>query len=164
MVHTSTISKTDLARRTRQVVDRARRGDTIIVESYGEEQVAVIDAVDYRILRAVAAYQMLPPHPAPVNDPTLEPAGLSETEVEQAFQEVGGSPQARWSTVIAAYLDGHINLGRAATLLALSLYELDERVRRLEVSRRIGPATKEEAQAEVDAAFALVSDQGEHRS
>jgi prevent-host-death family protein len=59
MAYTSTISKTDLARRTRQVVDRARRGDTIIVESYGEEQVVVIDAVDYRILRAVAAYQTL---------------------------------------------------------------------------------------------------------
>jgi len=61
MVYTSTVSKTDLARRTRQIVDRARRGDTIIVESYGEEQVVVIDAVDYRILRAVAAYQTLPP-------------------------------------------------------------------------------------------------------
>jgi len=158
MIHSSTISKTDLARRTRQVVDRARRGDTIIVESYGEEQVVVIDAIDYRILRAVAAYRTLPLHPAPVNDPTLAPAGLSEAEVEQACQEAGGSPQARWNRVIAAYLDGHINLGRAATLLALSSYELDERFRRLEVPRRIGPATKEEAQAEVDTAFALVSD------
>lgn len=158
MVHTSTITKTDLARRTRQVVDRARRGDTIIVESYGEEQVVVMDAVDYRILRAVAAYQALPPHPTPVNDSTLEPAGLSETEVEQAWQEAGESPQARWNKVIATYLDGHINLGRAATLLALSSYELDERFHRLEVPRRIGLETEEEAQAEVDAAFALVSD------
>ena len=158
MIHSSTISKTDLTRRTRQVVDRARRGDTIIVESYGEEQVVVIDAIDYRILRAVAAYRTLPLHPAPVNDPTLTPAGLSEAEVEQACQEAGGSAQARWNRVIAAYLDGHINLGRAATLLALSSYELDERFRRLEVPRRIGPATKEEAQAEVEAAFALAAD------
>lgn len=158
MVHISTISKTDLARRTRQVVDRARRGDTIIVESYGEEQVVVMDAADYRILRAVAAYQALPSHPAPANDPALEPAGLSEAEAEQAEQETGGSLQARWNRVIAAYLDGHINLGRAATLLALSFYELDERFRRLEVSRRIGPETEEEARAEVDAAFALASE------
>ena len=49
-------SKTELARRTRQIVDRARRGEAVIVESYGEEQVAVIDAIDYRILSAVAAY------------------------------------------------------------------------------------------------------------
>jgi len=158
MVHTLTISKTDLTRRTRQVVDRARRGDTIIVESYGEEQVVVMDAVDYRILRAVAAYQTLSPHPAPANDPTLEPAGLSETEVERAWQEAGESPQARWNKVTAAYLDGHINLGRAATLLDLSSYELDERFRRLEVPRRIGPETEEEAQAEVEAAFDLVTD------
>ncbi len=157
MIHTSTISKTDLARRTRQVVDRARRGDTIIVESYGEEQVAVMDAVDYRILRAVAAYQIFPPHPAPINDPTLEPAGLSEVEVEQVQQETGGSPQARWNKVLTAYLDGHINLGRAATLLTLSSFELDERFRRLEVPRRIGPETQEAVQEEIDAALALVS-------
>ena len=34
------ISKTDLARRTRQIVNQARRGGAVIVESYGEEQVA----------------------------------------------------------------------------------------------------------------------------
>jgi prevent-host-death family protein len=158
MVHTSVISKTDLARRTRQVVDRVRRGDTIIVESYGEEQVVVMDVVDYRILRAVASYRTLPPHSAPVNDPTIEPSGLSESDLERMVQEAGGSSQARWEAVIVAYLDGHINLGRAATLLALSLYELDERFRRLEVPRRIGPATEEEARAEVGAAFSLVSE------
>jgi len=157
MAHMATISKTDLARRTRQVVDRARRGDTLVVESYGEEQVVVMDAMNYRIIRAVAAYQALPPHPAPVNDPTLEPAGLSEVEVERAAQEADESSQARWDRVITAYLDGHINLGRAAVLLGLSIYELDERFRRLEVPRRIGPETKEEAQAEVDAALALVA-------
>ena len=117
----------------------------------------VMDATDYRILRAVASYRTLPPHSAPVNDPTIEPSGLSEAEVERMVQEAGGSPQARWEAVIVAYLDGHINLGRAATLLALSVYELDERFRRLEVPRRIGPATAEEARAEVDAAFSLVS-------
>jgi prevent-host-death family protein len=152
------ISKTELARRTRQVVDRARRGDTVIVSSYGEEQVVVMDAVDYRILRAVASYQTLLPHPAPVNDPTVEPLGLSEAEVERIVREAGGSPQARWDAVIVAYLDGHINLGRAATLLDLSSYELEERFRRLDVPRRIGSETEEEARAEVDAAFSLVSE------
>lgn len=151
------ISKTELARHTRQVVDRARRGGTIIVESYGEEQVVVMDATDYRILRAVVAYQSLPPHPAPVNDPEIEPAGLTEAEVERAAQEASGSPQARWNRVIAAYLDGHINQGRVATLLGPSIYELDERFRRLDVPRRIGPETVEEAQAEVDATLDLAS-------
>jgi hypothetical protein len=77
MERTLTIGKTDLARQTRRMLDRARRGETLIVESYGEEQVAVVDVQDYRILRALAAYHALPPHPAPVNDPSLEPAGLT---------------------------------------------------------------------------------------
>ena len=157
MYHMETISKTDLAHRTRQVIDRARRGDTLIVESYGEEQVVVMDAVDYRILRAVAAYQASPPHPAPFSDSAMEPAGLSEADVEQAVREAGGSPQARWNRVIAAYLDRHISMGRAAVLLGLSVYELDERFCRLDVPRRIGPETVEEAQAEVDAALGRMS-------
>jgi prevent-host-death family protein len=156
MVHTLTISKTELARRTRQVVDRARRGETIIVESYGEEQVAVIDAIDYRLLSAVAAYQASSDHSPPPSPPDTEPAGLSEAEVEQAIREAGGS-QARWDAVIAAYLDWQINQGRAATLLGLSSYELDERFRRLGIPRRIGPATVQEAQSEVDAALELLS-------
>ena len=153
MHHMETISKTDLARCTRQVVDRARRGDTIIVESYGEEQVVVMDAIDYRILRAVASYQSLPSHPAPANDSVMEPAGLTEAEVRRAAQDAGGSSQARWNRVIAAYLDGHINQGRAATLLGLSAYGLDERFRRLDVPRRIGPETVEEALDEADVAL-----------
>ena len=122
MYRLATISKTDLARRTRQIVDRVRRGDTLVVESYGEEQVVVMDILDYRILRAVATYHSLGPHHAPVNDPALEPAGLSAEQVEGAVREAGGSPQARWNRVIVAYLDGHVSLGRAATLLGLSRY------------------------------------------
>ena len=72
------------------------------------------------------------------------------------MNEAGGALQARWDTVIAAYLDGHINLGRAAVLLGLSSYELDERFRRLEVPRRIGPDSEDEARAEVRAAFEVV--------
>jgi len=153
MVHTRTVNKTDLARRTRQIVERARRGETIIVQSYGEEQVAVIDATDYRILSGVAVYQALPHHPAPISHPDVEPAGLSEAELEREVREAGGSVQVRWHKVLAAYLDGHINLGRAATLLHLSTYELNERFRRLGIPLRIGPATEEEARSEIDVAL-----------
>ena len=157
MVHTLTISKTDLARHTRQIVDRARRGEAVIVESYGEEQVAVIDAIDYRILSAVAAYQARSPHPPLIEHPDIEPTGLSEARVEQVVQEAGGTLQARWDEVIAAYLNWQINLGRAATLLGLSSYELDERFRRLGIPRRIGPVTAQEAQREVDTALDILS-------
>jgi predicted HTH domain antitoxin len=154
MERTLTIGKTDLARQTRRMLDRARRGETLIVESYGEEQVAVVDVQDYRILRALAAYHALPPHPAPVNDPAMEPAGLTEEEVEADVREADGSPQARWNRVIQAYLDEHINLGRAAKLLGLSVFELEDRFRRLDVPRRYGPETSEEALEDVETARA----------
>jgi prevent-host-death family protein len=149
------ISRTDLARHTRQMVDRVRRGDMLIVESYGEEQVVIMDVTDYRIIRAMAAYRHLPPYPTPAVDPNVEPRGLSEEELaqylkgEEAIRAAGGETQARWNRVLTAYLDGHINLGRAAALLGLSRYELDERFRRLDVPRRVGAETVEEARAEV---------------
>lgn len=147
MERLNTINRTDLARRTRQMMERVRRGDTLIVESYGEEQVVLIDALDYRLMRAVTSYHSLPPQPNPLTDPTLEPVGLAESQL------AGLDTQERWNRIMAAYLDVHISLGRAATLLELSRYELDERFRRLDISRRIGPETIAEARAEVETAL-----------
>jgi len=123
----------------------------LIVESYGEEQAAVIDVQDYRILRAVAAYHALPPHPAPIHDSSMEPAGLTEEEVETAVREAGGSPQARRNRVMQAYLDEHINLGRAAVLLGIPVFQLEDRFRRLNVPRRLGPETPAEAMEDEEA-------------
>jgi len=148
----TTISKTELARQTRKVVARARRGHALIVESYGEEQVAVVDAVDYRILRAIAAYQGRQPKsfPTPGDKVASQPQGLSEADIEQAVAQSGGEAQARWNLVVATYLDGHISLGRAATLLGLSRFELAERFNRLDVPIHIGPASVEEARLEAE--------------
>ncbi|MFQ6015522.1 MAG: UPF0175 family protein [Anaerolineae bacterium] len=146
----SVISKTDLARKTRQVVDRVRRGQTIIVESYGEEQVAILDILDYHILRAVAAYRQQPPRPAPIRDETLAPAGLTPEAVSEAVRAASGDVQAAWDLVIVTYLDGNISLGRAAQLLDLTRYELTERLNRLGVPLHLGPSTVEEAQAEAE--------------
>lgn len=146
-----TVSKTDLARRTRQVVERARRGHTLIVESYGEEQVAIMDVVDYRLLHAVAAYHTRPPQAAPRNDEAMAPRGLSQETVQTAIDNANGDVQAGWDRVIAAYLDGDVSLGRAAHLLDLSRFELTERFNRLNLPLRLGPANAEEARAELDA-------------
>lgn len=144
------ISKTDLARRTRQVVDRARRGHPVIVESYGEEQVAIVDAADYRCLRAVSAYHALPAHPAPISDASLSPRGLSEDAVARAVAEAEGDLQAGWDQVIAAYLDGDISLGRAAQLLGVSRFDLTERLRRLGVPLHLGSTSIAEARVELE--------------
>lgn len=146
-----TVSRTDLARRTRQVVDRARRGYTLIVESYGEEQVAIIDILDYRLLQAVASYQAAPPTSAPIRDETMVPRGLSEEGVNEAVDTANGNIQVVWNTVIGTYLDGDISLGRAAELLELSRFELAERFNRLNLPLRLGPETGEEARDELDA-------------
>jgi len=157
MTYLSTISKTDLARRTRQIVDRVRRGNALSVESYGEAQAALLDIVEYRILRAVAAYHGLGAHPTPVNDPTLTPQGLTQQTIAQYVEKAADPVQARWNCVLLAYLDGHISLGRAADLLELSRYELDQHFQRLDVPRRIGPETVTEAKVEITAALATLA-------
>jgi predicted HTH domain antitoxin len=146
MVHTLTINKTELARRTRQIVERARRGEAIIVESYGEEQVAVIDAIDYRIMRAVLSYHAQTPEIAPLS-------GLADERVTALTD-----PQDRFDLVLAHYLAEAINLGRAAKLLDIYRLDLQDLFARLEVPLRIGPANLAEARAEVEAIRAMFPD------
>lgn len=126
-----TISKTDLARRTRQVVDQARRGEPIIVESYGQEQVAILDAIDYRCLQAMAVVRLHSLEPGCPENAASMPAGLTVSDVEQAQLLAGGDVQAAWNLVIAAYVNGAVSLGRAAELLDLSRFELQYRLNRL---------------------------------
>ena len=142
------ISKTDLARRTHHVLEQARRGRTMIVESYGEEQVAILDILDYRVLRAVAAYHAMPSHAAPISDRSMIPRGLDLAEIQEAIRATDGDPQAGWNRVLAAYLDADVSLGRAAELLGLSRFELADRFQRLGLPLQIGPATAQEARAE----------------
>lgn len=145
----STISRTELARSTRQAIEQARRGQTVLVESYGEEQVAIMDALDYRLLRAVAAYRARPD--APAQNANAIPKGVTAESGAAAQQAAGGDPQAIWEQVITAYLDGHISLGRAATLLQQSRFELQARFNRLGLPLRLGPTTIAAGQAEYDA-------------
>ena len=142
------ISKTDLARRTRYVLEQARRGRPMIVESYGEEQVAILDVLDYRILRVVAAYHAVPSHVAPISDVAMIPRGLDLTEMQQAIAAAEGDAQAGWNRVLAAYLDADISLARAADLLGLSRFELADRFQRLGLPLLIGPTTVDEAREE----------------
>ena len=151
MTVTTIISKTDLARRTRQIVNQARRGGAVIVESYGEEQVAILDAADYRCLRAVAAYYAWPQQPSPVTDSSLAPRGLDADEVKQAVVAAEGDAQAAWNRVLNAYLDGDISLGRAAELLELSRFDLSERMNRLGLPLHMGSADLSEARRDVAA-------------
>lgn len=138
------ISRTDLARNTRKTIERARKEGPVMIESYGEEQVAILDAVDYRLMRAAAGYQSRP------EALTDAPAGLSDEEVEQLAADAAGDPQALWNRVMFAYLDQDISLGRAAVLLNLSRFDLQDRFHRLGIPIHIGPGTVEEARMEYE--------------
>jgi hypothetical protein len=134
------ISKTDLARNTRQVINDVLRGHTAFIESHGKPEAAIIDIVDYRILRAVMRYHMLRPKVDP-------DAGLVEADLQRS-----PDAQARYDQVMAHYLAGGISLGRAAELLGTSWLDLRTRCLRLDVLGPAAPATPAEASADLEMA------------
>lgn len=139
------ISRTDLARNTRAIMELVRRGRPVVVESYGEEQLVLLDVIDYRLLQAAAQYQR--GRETPVNTPGLVPRGLTEAELAQALSRANGDAQARWNRVVTAYLDGDINLGRTADLLGLQRFDLMDRLDRLGLPLLAGALSREEALA-----------------
>lgn len=140
------ISRTDLARNTRKVIEQARKGQSVVVESYGIEQVAILDAVDYRLLLAMAHYQALEQSGGKVT----ETRGLTREERQQLVDAAGGDVQVWWDRVFAAHQDNEISLGRAAELLDTNRYELAVRYNRLGIPLQLGPRTVDEALREVE--------------
>jgi len=133
-----TVRKTDLARNTRQVIHNVQRGQTALIESHGQPEAAIMDIVDYRIMRAVMHYYAQPP------EIDLK-AGLTDQAVESI-----ADPQARYNLVFAYYLAGSISLARAAELLKLPWLDLRTRCLRLDVPLRTAPANMTEAEADVE--------------
>lgn len=128
MTRTS-ISSTDLANKTQEVVGRVQSGEVAVVETSGREMAVLLDPVDFRLLQALA-------HCA-IED--RERVGPSDPDVG----------------ALQAYLADEISLGKAADLLGLSRFELQDRFFRLGVPLRLGPATIEEARAEMAIALKI---------
>jgi hypothetical protein len=143
------IRKTDLARNTRDVLNTVMRGQTALIESHGKPEAAIIDIVDYLIVRAVLRYHARPPQ-------IDVDAGLTAAAAAAA-----PDLQARYNLVLAHYLADAISLSRAAELLDLSSFELRLRFVRLDVPLRLGPATIEDALAEVETLRRLLDEQAE---
>ena len=120
-----TISRTDLARNTREIVDQVRKGYTVFVQSYGEDQIVLLDLLDYKILKALVDYAL------------REATDLRAGDVTE---------------VMHRYLDEQISLAKASEILGLSRYELMERFDRLEIPLRLGPETLADAQEEIASA------------
>ncbi len=120
----TTISQADLADKTQEVVDRVQRGEVIVVERSGQEQIVLLDPLDFRLLQALAK------------------CAVGEKERIQEPED----PDAR---VLRAYVDAEISLGKAAELLGTHRLELQARLHRFGVLLHLGPATLEEAWAEI---------------
>ena len=132
------VSKTSLARNTRQVINAVLRGQTAVIESHGQPEVAILDIVDYRIIRAVMRYH--------AQKPEIDAeAGLADERVT-ALSDV----QDRFDLVLAHYLAESISLGRAAELLDIYRLDLQARFARLDVPLRIGPANLAELREEIE--------------
>jgi prevent-host-death family protein len=140
------IRKTDLARNTRQVIRAAQRGQTVVVESHGQPEVAIMDITDYYIVHAVLRYYTEPPQ-------IESGAGLTNQAADAT-----ATPQARYDLVLAHYLSENISLGRAAELLELPWLDLRTRLVRLNVPLRIGPTTVAEVRQDVANLNALLDD------
>jgi predicted HTH domain antitoxin len=138
MEYLAYISKTDLARRTRQVIQSVQRGQTVIVESHGQPEAAILDMPDYYLLLAATrSYTQ--------SFEIDTEAGLPDEALLKA------SPQERYDQVIAHYLAGALSLGRAAELLDLPWADLRARLSRLGLPILLGPETIDELRAEIDA-------------
>lgn len=136
------VRKTDLARSTRQVINNVLRGQTAVVESHGQPEVAIMDIVDYRITRAVMRYY--------AQQPEIDvEEGLADQQVTST-----SDPQERFNLILAHYLAGAISLGRAAELLELPWVDLRTRFQRLDVPLRMAPSDLQEARLDVEVAEA----------
>ena len=131
--------KTDLSRNTRQIIRAAQRGQTVIIDHHGQPEVAIIDIADYHIMRALAHYY--------AHEPQVEAGGGLSDEAVAAQSDL----QAQYNLVLAYYLAEEISLARAADLLDLPPLDLRTRFLRLDVPLRMGPASADEARAEVTA-------------
>jgi len=129
------IPKTQLARQSRQVIQAVQRGQTVVVEHHGQPEAAILDIMDYYLLRAVLRFHTHAQPPA---------TGLSEADAATA-----DSPQALVNLVMAHYLVGSISLSRAAELLGLTRLDLQMRCLRLDIPLRSAPTGEVEATADL---------------
>ena len=127
----TTISQADLTKKTQEVVDRVQSGEVTIVERSGQDQIVLLDPLDFRLLQALAQCAVDP---------------------KELGKELGGEAESPDAKSLRAYLAAEISLGKAAELMDLSRFELQARLHRLGVPLHLGPATLEEAWAEIDAA------------
>jgi len=134
------VRKTDLARNTSQVIRNVLRGQTTVIESHGQPEVAMMEIVDFQLQRAAVQY---------FGDPQKY---QQDVEIDEAvLKKAASNVQARYDLILGHYLALHLSLARAGELLGMSSHELRLRLARLGIPLRVGPRTMEEAKEEAQA-------------
>lgn len=137
------IAKTTLARQTHKIIRDVQRGQTVVVEHHGQPEAAIMDIMDYYLLRAALYYH--------TQSPEIDAGvGLSEETVAAL-----NSLPEQVGLVMAYYLAEAISLGRAAELLHLPRLDLQTRCLRLEIPLRSGPGTPDEIASDLANAAAF---------
>lgn len=132
------IPKTDLARKTRQIIQAVQRGQTIVIEHHGQPEAAIMDIMDYYLLRGVLHFHS---HSSQIE----ANAGLGK----DAVAALESLPE-QFNLIIAHYMAGSISLSRAADLLNLTWLELRTRFLRLDIPVRTAPSSPDEIAADLE--------------
>ncbi len=122
MTGATSFSRTDLSRKTREILEVVRRGQPAVIQSHGQEQAVLLDPLDYRLLQSVAGLVV----------------SQAETEPELV-------------TLLRRYFRAEISLGKLAEILGLHRFELMERFERLGVPLQVGPRDLQEARKDLEA-------------
>jgi predicted HTH domain antitoxin len=132
------ITRTELARSTRKVLDNVQRGRAALIEKHGQPEAAILDILDYYILRAVTYF-----HAESIE---TNPEGLTAEEVSNREEK-----EDQYVLVVSHYLAEAVSLSRAAELLHVPALELRTRFQRLNVPLRQAPRNKAEALSDEEA-------------
>jgi hypothetical protein len=137
------VSAADLARDPARILHGVREGRPAIVYAESGADAALVDLIDYQLLRAMARAGA---------DPLR--VGSSEADLSSDSMRDGTTRQALFDLVVAHYLAQAINLGRAAELLEVPWTDLRDRFARLGVPLRLGPESLADLDDEIAGAAA----------
>src|SRR6266542_1410014 len=140
MVENLRVRRSQLGREASRILEAIHRGEIALVEDDGKAEAAILDIVDYRLLRAFARFHTRPEE----FDLSLEPTDERFTGLDE---------QGRYDLVMAYYqapdASQAISLGRMAELLCRPMIEIQLRCARLGIKLWLGPQTVEELREEV---------------
>jgi len=143
MVFVQKITRTELARSTRRVLDNVQRGRAALIEKHGQPEAAILDILDYYILQGIAQYH--------ARSKEINPKiGLNTETVE----DCEGNEEV-YILVMLHYLARAISLSRAAELLEVPALELRARFQRLGIPIRTEPKDNEAVLSDVEALASL---------